>query len=368
MQASRVIESLEVLTYRLESLARSCFENQIKLGDFHLKTTVGVLGANAYLQSIYLNKKLQLMGCQTKAPVPRIECDSSLPKIHCISRLVEDICQRLSELHEDSLFWWDSDLYWTIQSAKEKMNFFAEAIRQWVAIGPTDEKDLQSHAGLLRDCDIREVLESNFDGNLVPRTLTDKDLFDPLLRASYLCGNAYLEISAIDIISDLILITDQQEECSSRSWIKMGLVYQLIDECQHAELLAERVEALGFELGMVAVSTHTWSCYKHFTTIAEKVIAQQVLQEGVGLDSSALNVKRFSTVNDNTTSELYQKITLDELNHVRLGVQISKALSGERQNEIYKATRERVAQIDPLPEIPQFVELKCRAGMPKEWL
>lgn len=150
-------------------------------------------------------------------------------------------------------------------------------------------------------------------------------------------------------------------------WIMQGLAHQLIDESRHAEMLSNRIEELGFDLGMVPTSLHTWNCYRSFDTVVERVIAQQILQEGVGLDSSCLNIERFRSVGDNSSSELYEKITMDEVNHVKLGVRIVKVLAGEAADEIVKATQKRVAETDPLPIVPKFIELRRRAELPEDW-
>ena len=136
-------------------------------------------------------------------------------------------------------------------------------------------------------------------------------------------------------------------------------------------MLAERLSNTGFELGMTSVSLNTWNCYKSFKSLPEKIIAQQIVQEGVGLDSSALNIKRFKKIEDMESCLIYQKITVDELNHVKLGVNILNSLIPNQVNatEVFFETKKRVLKIDPfLPKVPAFVELKRKTGMPKEWM
>lgn len=355
-------------------------QSQNAFGDFHLKTIVGIVSGECLIFLDYLTKKAKLMNLSLDEEYynfyqEEVLIEKNTTKMSLLFNLIQNIensllCFKEIKSTQDK-FWWDSNFFWQTEQATLKLKTYLRSLKEWQKICPSETRNLQSSNGLLRDCDIFEVLNSNREETIVPRSLKEKDLLDPQLKAAYICGNAYLEITSIDILSDLIIQVMKDKSCSFKPWIITSLAHQIIDECQHAEMLSERLNNIGFELGMTSISLNTWNCYKSFKSLPEKVIAQQIVQEGVGLDSSALNIKRFKKIEDMKSCLIYQKITVDELNHVTLGVNILNNLVPDQAavNEMFFETKKRVLRIDPfLPKVPVSVELKRKTGMPKEWI
>ena len=346
--------------------------SQFEIGDFHLKCLLGMTSGQAMLFSEFLELKISLITGrndlrenerkQTKKPY--LKNDSIVKDIIVLLTRLKSKIVKCSLTEQN--FFWDSELYWGIKRYHETLDIYQQRLEQWLQIGITPKSQLSLHQGLLRDCDIKELQISNMEQQLTPKPLTKDDLRDPLLKAAYLCSNAYLEVSAIEILSDLINQSDHFTKLPK--WGRMGLIHQLIEECQHAQLLAQRVEQLGFELGVSTASTHTWNCYQRFSDYSEKIVAQQIVQEGVGLDSSAMNIKRFESLADKISHELYKKITSDEFNHVKLGVSLVKFLRPDDYDDVFHQTNRSVRLNDPLPDVTEFVELKKKAGYEESWL
>ena len=351
---------------------------QNTFGDFHIKTNIGILSGECLVIAGYLKNKVKLMNFNldeeyNKYYTLKIVIRDTDLKMSLLCNLIERLQKSIHQLeevkkHQDD-FWWDSDFFWQMEQINKKFTTYLTLLKNWRKIQPSETRELKLNSGLLRDCDIFDILLSNTEESIVPRSLKEKDLLNPQLKAAYLSSNAYLEITSIDILSDLILEAIAGNLHLKYPWMITSLGRQVIDECQHAEMLAKRLDSIGFRLGMNPISLNTWICYKSFKSLPEKVVAQQIVQEGVGLDSSALNIKRFKKISDIKTCYMYQKITADELNHVRLGVNILNTLAPTEANEIFFETKKSVLKIDPfLPKVPVSVELKRKTGMPKNWI
>jgi hypothetical protein len=212
------------------------------------------------------------------------------------------------------------------------------ALHEWLAVGPTETRELQHSLGLFRDCTLYDPdLRLRGDGRV--KRLNEGQLREPVLRAHYLSANAYLELSSVDILSDLIRRVASGNDPALRRLIS-DLNRQLLDEARHAELLAGRVEALGYELGCAPVCLHTWRVYESFESVAERLVVQQVLQE----------------------------ITADEKTHVDLGLRWVSALSAQPITELMAAVAVRAEEIEPMPKVPVSLELRRQCRYPEEWL
>ncbi|WP_080311443.1 DUF455 family protein [Burkholderia pseudomallei] len=141
-----------------------------------------------------------------------------------------------------------------------------------------------------------------------------------------------------------------------------------MDESRHASLLSGQIDRLGFELGCVPVTLGTWHLYVACDSIVEKIAAQHVLQEAIGLDVSAHNVARMRLAGDNECAEIFTRITADEQTHLALGLKWLNKLGGTKANKILKKVTKISDEIAFPPELPVVPELRLRAGYPVRWL
>jgi len=344
---------------RLRDRAWSLFlvlcREQSGFGDFHLKTTLAIAAADALGLCDALDRKRKALrvglpegrASATTLPGKRGGQNSKrLSKLsletQAIQREVQDLLSRLGP-------YVDLNLEDTLQSFLVRWNHDVQAIAEWELLGPTEAPALEADGGLYRDC---QLLEPK---NKLTFRLNEDDFRDASLRAGYIGANAYLELASVDIVSDLILQAWEAQSAHSRGLIS-DLGRQLLDEARHAELLADRAQALGMNLGHVGVSLHTWHLVRSFPSLAEKLVAQQVIQEGVGLDASALNILRLARVGDRESSEVYAQITADEANHVSLGIRWATRMGRLPLDSLVESVGRKVQEIDPPPDIPVAVE------------
>jgi len=238
----------------------------------------------------------------------------------------------------------------------------AKGLADWLEEGLTPEDELSTYLGLLRDCEINPDLHPAGSGRF---WIGKADMSSALVRGWYLSANAHLEITSIDIVSDLII-----EAASVVRSIDLvsDLAHQLLDEARHAELLATHLEGLGYSIGCVPVSLKTWALYQACGTLPERLAAQQVVQEAVGLETSALNVERMRRAGDAAAGELFLRIAADEVGHVSLGIKWLNLLAGKRAQAIVASVKEISNAIASVPDIPVIPELRIRAGFPVDWV
>lgn len=369
--AERVFAAQRIANEAAE-LALSICAAQSKFGDFHLKTTLAIAAANLLMLRDGLDRKLNALNigldreAGTRSLQPRWLAATSAGVLGATASKLAAITVDLESLAKRTGPFTDISLRKLAIESSRSLRRDLAVLEQWKAGGVTPTRQLARSAGLLRDCDLF-VATAHHPSGRKPIGLRDRDLSNPLLRACYLSANAYLEITSIDIVSDLITRCFSERPRGYQELVG-DLSRQLLDEARHAELLGTCVNDLGFELGCAPVSLHTWHSYLLFPKLAEKLVVQQVLQEGVGLDSSAQNVLRMMSFGDRRAADTYAQITADERNHVALGVRWVPRLDSRSLDSILDSVLEIVERVDPLPEVPVVVELRRLAGYPERSL
>ncbi len=365
------VQRLAALRQEAWQLGLEICQLQRTFGDFHLKTALAVSTSDLVTLCDVLERKLTILdfgfardGAGAPAALPE-QPRSSAQSLERIRRQFEVIRGLTRELLDGLDPYVDLRLQADLEAFLGLSTRDSDALHEWVALGPTDDAELQHQLGLARDC---ALVEADLRAReRVGRRITDAELRDPFIRACYLSANAYLELTSLDIVSDLIVRAAREPRSEHRKLVS-DLNRQLLDEARHAELLAARVERLGFELGGTAVSLHTWNVYEAFDGIAERLVVQQVLGEGVGLDSSAHNIIRLVDAGDLETADIYAQITADEKTHVELGVRWASQLACRPIADLIAEIAERADVIDPLPRVPVALELRRQCGFPAAWL
>jgi uncharacterized ferritin-like protein (DUF455 family) len=100
---------------------------------------------------------------------------------------------------------------------------------------------------------------------------------------------------------------------------KMDMARQTWDEVRHAEALLDRCEELGGHIGMSPIDLTVWRTYALGETLPEKLILEQRLGEGRGLDAGFMVFMRSVRDEDETTARIFDYLSVDEINHVRNG-------------------------------------------------
>lgn len=103
---------------------------------------------------------------------------------------------------------------------------------------------------------------------------------------------------------------------------------QTYDEVRHFELLRYVIEREGAELGQYPVDTALWSKYLLADNLAEALMIEQRLGEGIGLDGGARLHREFARWGDVELTEIFDFINADEMCHVREGNQWLRVILG----------------------------------------
>ncbi|MDH3339060.1 MAG: ferritin-like domain-containing protein [Gammaproteobacteria bacterium] len=352
------------LSDRARSLGLALCRAQRHFGDFFLKTLLARVAGQVFWLHVALAKKVELLGpLSARLQFSRRSVTAEPPTLKRFQSELSAINKSLRKLRKSARNHVDTSLEFLAADALTRLEDCFAEIELWIDDGPTPVTMLAASDGLLRDCILYEQTGPARKGN----ELRDRILQKDSIRALYLSANAYLELSAVDIVSDLILIVDAERPNGFQSLIA-DLARQLVDEVRHAELLANRVADMGFEFGCAPVTLHSWRAYNSVNTLPEKLAMQHVLQEGVGLDASARNVKKLQDIGDLKSADLYAQIVADEMNHVRLGTRWLKRLVGRRMWKVVAKVEDVSKQIDPLPSIPIAVELRLACGFSRNYV
>lgn len=361
---------------RLEDLCRASWRLGIAMcriqpsvGDFHGKTLLAVAAADLLLAADACERKLGVLALSAPLRVvplgESVEHEASLRlSLEALQNGLQTLSLRATGLAASLEPWIDLGLEDTLEALVSRTGRALEGVSDWLTGGVATE-GLTVASGLTRDCPLRRRRSAAGHEPLFRPDAAA--LAKPELRAAYLNANAYLELASVDIVADLLYTVHDMGDPALRR-LATDLARQLLDEARHAELLVRRVYSLGYAPGSAPISLHTWETYQSFDTLLERLLAQQVIQEGIGLDSAWRNVSRFKEIGEHDTADLYVQITADECNHVELGMRWARQLGGNGLEGAMRRVEQRVQALDPQPDVPVAVELRRRCGIPESWI
>jgi hypothetical protein len=269
---------------------------------------------------------------------------------------LESIREEIISIKDGVTDFWDLDLEDTLVLCMAKLSRDIAGLKRWNDIAPSTISELCPWHGLLRDCRVVPVMKLH---DPIDR-LTPKQLEHPLIRAAYMASTAYLEITSIDIVSDLIVQT--LRVYSLEGWpLVEELAMQLLDECRHAELLAAHVQKMGYPVYVMPIELESWEIYSKCETVTEKLAMQQILQESLGLEASASNVVVMEEIGDFEAADIYAQLAADECNHVKLGMKWVNKYEIEVESFIEKI-RNKIGETGIEISIPLVKELRRICG------
>jgi len=101
---------------------------------------------------------------------------------------------------------------------------------------------------------------------------------------------------------------------------RQGVLKTLQDEQEHTRLYAERMKSCGIALGDFPVSGYFWRCVAPMQHPIDYVAGLCLTFEQANLDFAGHFAKSFTSIGDNATSKLLEKIYRDEIGHVAYGL------------------------------------------------
>lgn len=99
----------------------------------------------------------------------------------------------------------------------------------------------------------------------------------------------------------------------------LDMARQVSDECRHAIMIGDALESAGGKLGDFTYTNRVWTSYMKGNGLAEKLAIQQVVDEGNGLDTSAVLVKALAMIGRDDLITLYEFLMADETVHCSYG-------------------------------------------------
>ncbi|MBF6126609.1 DUF455 family protein [Nocardia brasiliensis] len=127
--------------------------------------------------------------------------------------------------------------------------------------------------------------------------------------------------------------------------LRFDLAKQVRDEARHFELFAERMHELGVAEGDYPLAFDVWDKFALGRTLPERLMIEQRLGEGTGLDGAVKILRSLREEGDLKTMLIYDYIIADELTHVGNGNKWLRELteSPERLSELDRDVRELLA-------------------------
>ncbi|NNH73689.1 DUF455 family protein [Nocardia uniformis] len=127
--------------------------------------------------------------------------------------------------------------------------------------------------------------------------------------------------------------------------LRFDLAKQVRDEARHFELFAERMHELGVSEGDYPLAFDVWDKFVLGRTLPERLMIEQRLGEGTGLDGAVKVLRSLREEGDLKTMLIYDYIIADELTHVGNGNKWLRELtvSPERLSELDRDVRELLA-------------------------
>jgi len=99
----------------------------------------------------------------------------------------------------------------------------------------------------------------------------------------------------------------------------LDMARQVSDECRHAIMIRDALHHAGGQLGDFTYTNRVWSSYIKGSNLAEKLAIQQVVDEGNGLDTSAVLVRALTQGGREDLVNLYEFLMADETVHCAFG-------------------------------------------------
>lgn len=118
--------------------------------------------------------------------------------------------------------------------------------------------------------------------------------------------------------------------------LREGLVRILLDEVRHANLYAEEVRRLGFEVGAFPVRDFFWERVPGCGSIESFLAVMGLGFEAGNLDHAARFAAIFRDVGDSRAAEVQRIVGADEIAHVRFGATWFRALHGSLDFEAWE--------------------------------
>jgi uncharacterized ferritin-like protein (DUF455 family) len=171
------------------------------------------------------------------------------------------------------------------------------------------------------------------------------------------------ELQAAELFAFALLAYPEAPEA-----LRAGMLRIMLDEIRHANLYAERVRALGYEVGAFAVRDWFWERIPACPDILSFLATMGLGFEAGNLDHASRYERIFRDVGDAASAETQAIVGRDEIMHVRFGAEWWRTLHGA-------LTFDRWREALPSPLSPMLMRgatldltARRKAGLDEEFL
>lgn len=189
---------------------------------------------------------------------------------------------------------------------------------------------LPTRPGRPRGIEIREVADHGTPGSDPPR-FVHGTMFSIELCAAELCA-ASVALHALEVPTALLV----------------DLGKQIFDEIRHFRMLETLLRRYDAKVGDYPVDTLIWDKFLLGESLAERLVIEQRLGEGNGLDGGFSQFLKYRGSGDAQAAQVFDFINADEMTHVRNGNRWIAELAGgwDKVAALDERMRRRLAEHD----------------------
>jgi uncharacterized ferritin-like protein (DUF455 family) len=128
---------------------------------------------------------------------------------------------------------------------------------------------------------------------------------------------------------------------------RMGIAHTMRDEQRHLLAYIQRMSELGLDFGDIPLNDFFWSQCSSMQTPMDYVCRMSLTFEQANLDFAAYFRDVLAEIGDQQTSDLMQQVLLDEMNHVKHGLNWFRRWKPENESDWQVFCRSLGAEINP---------------------
>lgn len=177
--------------------------------------------------------------------------------------------------------------------------------------------------------------------------------------------SAYLdvEIGALEVSCVLYLLGDK---LPLEFYLDFGT--HIRDEARHAHQLKKLHQSLGQELIPHSYSNRVWRRVAHGNSIVEKIMVENVIEEGWACDVTMNQVENLKKQGFFEASEVYASINADEIRHAAIGNKWVMKLLANDSDKYLKMYLELSRKIHPESKKVHHPDIRRMAGFSDEFI
>ncbi|MBM3200932.1 MAG: ferritin-like domain-containing protein [Chlamydiae bacterium] len=193
-----------------------------------------------------------------------------------------------------------------------------------------------------------------------------QELYDIEKRAVCLhrfCGH---ELLAVEMMAYALLAFPEAPTAFRR-----GLLFTLKEEQEHVRIYMKRLEGLGLTLGDLPLYKHFWRHTPFITSPIRYVSMMSLTFEMANLDFAPFYASAFRKIGDKESEELMNRILLDEIKHVRFGINWFHKLQQRQDSHDWVEYCESLYPYLTPKRAKGHIyqeEYRQKAGVPDDWI